>query len=224
MKTTAPRVGVLLSGCGVHDGSEIHEAVLALLALDRAGAKAICIAPDMAQHHVIDHQRGEVASNETRNVRSEAARIARGPVSELAGIHAKDLDALVLPGGYGAAKNLSNYAFRGREMQVDEDVARLVREMHLAKKPMAFLCVSPVIAARVLGVSHPVLTIGNDSATAADMTSWGAVHEATDARSVVVDRAQRIVSTPAYMLATGIADVAHGIDQAVRAMLELRGT
>lgn len=223
MKSPAPRVGLLLSGCGVHDGSEIHEAVLALLALDRAGASVTCLAPNMAQHHVIDHQRGEVSAHETRNVLSEAARIARGPVTDLAQVHARDLDALVLPGGFGAAKNLSDYAFRGREMQVHADVARLVREMHDAKKPMAFLCVAPVIAARVLGASHPVLTIGRDVSTAADLTSWGAVHEAAEARGVVVDRVQRIVSTPAYMLATHIGDVAQGIEQAVRAMLELRG-
>ena len=110
-----PRVGVVLSGCGVYDGAEIHESVLTLLALDRAGAEAVCLAPDVAQKHVVNHRTGQVVDGETRNVLVEAARIARGTVADLAGFDAGTLDALVLPGGFGAAKNLCDFAFRGPE-------------------------------------------------------------------------------------------------------------
>ena len=222
MVRPAPRVAVLLSGCGVHDGSEIQETVLALLALDRAGARVIAIAPDIAQTHVVDHQRGEIASHETRNARIESARIVRGPVADLAKITVSDFDALLVPGGFGATKTLSDYAFRARAMQVNPDVARIIRETHAARKPLAFLCTAPILAARVLGAKHPTLTIGRDTAIADDLVAWGAIHEATDARGIVVDREQRIVSTPAYMVGEHIVDVAHGIDHAVRAMLELR--
>jgi enhancing lycopene biosynthesis protein 2 len=222
MPPPVPRGALLLSGCGVHDGSEIHEAVLAMLALDRAGARIIWTAPDTAQAHVVDHQRGEIAPNASRNVRIESARIARGPVADVADLSVRDLDALVVPGGYGVTKNLSDYAFRARAMEVHPAVAKLIRDMHDARKPMAFLCTAPVVAARVLGRARPRLTIGRDIAVAEDIASFGAIHEPADARGIVVDREQRIVSTPAYMLAQRISDAAVGIDQAIRAMLELR--
>ncbi len=223
MPLPAPRVALVLSGCGVHDGTEIHEAVLALLALDRLGAKVLHVAPDALQSHVVDHQRGDVVSNEARNVRTESARIARGPVGDLAELDVKQIDALVFPGGFGATKNLSDYAMRARGVAVHPAVVRAIQATHAARKPMAFLCTAPILAAKVLGAAHhPLLTIGRDAAIADDLASFGAKHESTDARGIVVDRENRIVTTPAYMLAQRIGDAAHGIDLAMRAMLEMR--
>jgi enhancing lycopene biosynthesis protein 2 len=215
------RVALVLSGCGVHDGSEIHESVLCLLALDRAGARVVCAAPNAPQHHVVDHYSGEINCYETRNALVESARIARGAITDLAALRARDLDAAVFPGGYGATKTLSDYAFRVRSAQVHPEVARLVRELHAARKPMAFLCTAPLIAARVLGGARPRLTIGTDAAVAADLEAWGAQHEPCDVRGLVVDREHKLVSTPAYMLASRIGEAAEGIERAVRAMLEL---
>lgn len=218
----APRVVVVLSGCGAHDGSEIHESVLALLALDRAGARVVCAAPNVAQPHVVDHYTGEIAAHESRNALVESARIARGAAVDLAGIAARDFDAAVFPGGFGATKVLSDYARRAREMTVLPAVAALLREMHAARKPVALLCTAPLLAARVLGpTAHPVVTAGRDAAVADDVRAWGARHEARDARGVVVDRENKLVTTPAYMVATRISEAAEGIDRAIRALIEL---
>jgi enhancing lycopene biosynthesis protein 2 len=216
-----PIVAVLLAGCGVHDGSEVHETVLALLALERAGARALCTAPNVPQGRVINHATGEPSTYETRSVLVESARLARGPVADLATVTPRDFDALFVPGGYGVTTTLCDYAARGRGAAVLPDVARVIRDAHAARKPMAFVCTAPVLAARVLGASRPTLTIGQDAALAADLEAWGAVHRACDARNIVVDREQRVVSSPAYLLARGVADAAHGIDRAVRALLEL---
>jgi enhancing lycopene biosynthesis protein 2 len=212
---------LLLAGCGVHDGSEVHEAVLAMLTLDRAGATIVCTAPNVPLREVIDHQTGERNRHDTRAVLSESARIARGPVTDVAKLRATDLDALVVPGGYGTVKNLSDYAIAGRSAVVHTEVARLIREMHAARKPMAFLCTAPVIAARVLAASKPTLTIGRDVTVAGDVAAWGAQHETCDVKNIVVDRENKIVSTPAYMLAQRVSEAAEGIDRAVRALLEL---
>lgn len=221
MSPSNPRVAVILSGCGVHDGSEIHESVAALLALDRAGARLVCAAPNVPQPHVINHLTGEINPHDSRNVLVESARIARGSVVDLATVRVTDIDAAVFPGGYGAAKTLSDYASRGRDAQVHPEVARLVREMHAARKPMAFFCIAPVLAARVLGEFHPRITIGTDAAVAADLEAWGARHQSCQVQDIVVDHEHKIVSTPAYMLATRISEVAAGIERAVRAMLEM---
>jgi enhancing lycopene biosynthesis protein 2 len=215
------RVGVILSGCGVQDGSEIHEAVLTLLALDRAGADAVVAAPDRDQAEVVDHRTGK-KSRSRRNVLTESARIARGAISDVADLRADDLDAVVLPGGFGAAKNLSTFAVDGADCTVDEDVAKLLRAMHKAGKPIAALCIAPAILARVLGKkAAPDLTVGNDPDTAAALEKMGAKHHETSVTQVLVDDANRIVSTPCYMLAERIGDVATGIEKAVGTVLRL---
>jgi len=219
----AKNVGVILSGCGVYDGSEIHEAVITLLALDRNGATAVCMAPDIPQLHVVNHLTGEVAAGETRNVLVEAARIARGKIRDLATVKAADLDALILPGGFGAAKNLCDFAVKGAECSVNPEVARLLRDMLAARKPVAAVCIAPVILSKVLGsdkLPHQ-LTIGTDAGTAAALTGMGSQHVSCPAREFVVDRANKIVSTPAYMLAGGIAEAAEGIEKCVKALLDL---
>ncbi len=215
------RVGVVLSGCGFLDGAEIHEAVCTLLSLDRHGAKLVAAAPDVPQLHVVDHLKGAPAEGESRGVLAEAARIVRGQISPLSAVSVHDLDALVLPGGYGAAKNLCTFAVDGRAMRVQPEVERLVREMRGAGKPMGFICIAPVIAARIFGGDGVRLTIGDDADTAAAIESWGARHVACRVEEIVVDQRLKIVSTPAYMLGPWIAPVATGIEKLVSAVLEM---
>jgi enhancing lycopene biosynthesis protein 2 len=219
----AKKVGVILSGCGVYDGSEIHEAVITLLAIDRNGAEAVCMAPNITQMHVINHLTGDVAAGESRNVLVEAARIARGKIRDLASVQAADLDALILPGGFGAAKNLCDFAVKGADCSVNPEVARLIRAMVAAKKPVGAVCIAPAILSKVLGsdqLPHQ-LTIGTDAGTAAALTGMGSQHVACPAREFVVDKVNKLVSSPAYMLAGGIAEAAEGIEQCVKALIEL---
>lgn len=214
-------VGVVLSGCGVYDGTEIHEAVITLLALDRAGATAVCMAPDVDQAHVIDHRTGE-ETGERRNVLAESARIARGDVRNIQDVRASELDALILPGGYGAAKNLSSFAFKGAECTVHGDVTRLVKQMHQAGKPIGAMCIAPVVVARVFGGEVQLdLTIGNDRETAEAIERMGAKHVETPVTEIVVDKDHKVVSTPAYLCAKTISEAATGIEKLVRAVLEM---
>jgi len=216
-----PRIGVVLSGCGVYDGAEIHETVITLLALDRAGAEAVCMAPDVDQLHVVNHLTGEVAVGERRNVLVESARIARGKVSDIAAVQPSDLDALVLPGGFGAAKNLCDFALSGPQCVVHPDVARLVRAVHSAGKPVAAMCIAPAILAKLLGEEAPELTIGSDPATAAALGKLGARHCDCAVGDVVTDDRHKLVTTPAYMLATSIAEAAQGIEKLVGELMTL---
>ncbi|MEI7694791.1 MAG: isoprenoid biosynthesis glyoxalase ElbB [Chlorobium sp.] len=215
------KIAILLSGCGFLDGAEIHEAVLTLLALDRAGAEAVCFAPDIMQHHVVNHLTGTVTEDESRNVLVESARIVRGAISDLKTIDGTVLDALILPGGYGAAKNLSNYAFKGAACDINSDVAKVIQAFHKAGKPLGFICITPVIAARLLGMEHIELTIGNDSESAADINTMGARHIECPVWNTVVSKQGKIVSTPAYMLGPTIGEVAKGIDKLVGEVLAL---
>jgi enhancing lycopene biosynthesis protein 2 len=217
----AKKVAVVLAGCGFLDGAEIHEAVITLLALDRAGAEIVCAAPDVAQAHVVNHAKGEPAAGEKRNVLVEAARIARGNIVDLAKLDAKSVDAAIFPGGYGAAKNLCTWAFEQDAGEVNPEVARFVRDVHAARKPLGFICIAPVIAAKVLGQEHPQLTIGTDADTAASIEKMGGKHVDCPVRDAVVDRERRIVTTPAYMLAGRISEAADGIEKLVKAVLEL---
>jgi enhancing lycopene biosynthesis protein 2 len=217
----AKRIGVVLSGCGVMDGSEIHESVLTLLAIDRAGAEAVCMAPNTKQHHVINHLTGEESKGEARNVLTESARIARGKVRDVAGVKASEIDALIFPGGYGAAKNLCDYAFAGPACTVNPDVARLAKEVHAAKKPIGVICIAPVIGAKMFGAEHPQITIGTDKNTAKDIEKMGAKHVACPVTEFVVDQERKLVSTPAYMLANRIAEAADGIEKLVQEVIKL---
>jgi enhancing lycopene biosynthesis protein 2 len=216
------RVGVLLSGCGVYDGSEISETVLTLLALDRLGATAVCIAPSIDQDHVVNHRTGKPDEGR-RNVLDEAARIARGKVHDLAKIRSSDLDVVILPGGFGAAKNLSNFASAGSRAKVDPLVARLLREMHKARKPIAAWCIAPAVVAAALRDerAHPKLTIGSDEKTARALEEMGAKHVVCPVEEFRVDEEQRIVSTPAYMYDARIGEVAQGIERAVEELVRL---
>jgi len=215
------RIGVVLSGCGVQDGSEIHEAVLTMLAIDRAGAEIVCMAPDRLQAEVVDHRTGKT-TGEKRNALVEAARIARGAIRPVREVQARDLDAIVLPGGYGAVKNLSTFAKDGAGCTVDPDVARLLQEMHHSDKPIGALCIAPAVLASVFGASlHPKITIGDDPGTAEALESMGARHQTATVTDIVVDRENRIVTTPCYMLDARIGDIATGAEKAVLAVLKL---
>jgi enhancing lycopene biosynthesis protein 2 len=216
-------IGVVLSGCGVFDGSEIHEAVLTLLAIDRAGAQAMCMAPNIDQAEVVNHLTGQPSAGERRNVLVESARIARGKIRDIAGVSAQELDALVFPGGYGAAKNLCDFASKGADCQVAPDVARMVRAMLDARKPVGLVCIAPALMAKVAQEAgfRARLTIGTDPGTASTLTRMGADHRDCPVGDTVVDRERKIVTTPAYMLATRISEAAEGIEKLVRTVLDL---
>lgn len=215
-------VGVVLSGCGVMDGSEIHEAVCTMLALDQAGASYRCLAPDAPQMHVMDHLAGAPATGEKRNILVESARIARGKIDPLGKVDVQDFDAFIFPGGFGAAKNLCTFAVDGADCKVNADVARVIREAHAAGKPLAFVCIAPVIAAKVLGsATGAKLTIGTDAGTARAINAMGGSHVECPVREAVVDEQHKIISTPAYMTANSIAEVYEGVSATVRSLLNM---
>jgi len=209
---------VILSGCGHQDGAEIHEATLTLWAIHKNGAEFQCYAPDIKQHHVLNHITGQ-EMDEQRNVLIESARIARGKIAPLSTFSAEAFDGLVIPGGVGAAKNLSSYAFDGADCTVNSDVARAVQAMHTAGKPIGALCIAPVILAKVLG--NVSLTIGQDSTTADNLAAMGARHTPTRHGEITIDRHHKIVTTPCYMLNARVDQIGDGADNLIQAMLEM---
>lgn len=214
------KIGVVLSGCGVYDGSEIQEAVITLLAIDRHGCKAVCMAPDV-DLSVINHLTTQ-ETGEKRNVLVESARIARGSIRNIKEVTAAELDAIIFPGGFGAAKNLCDFAMKGSAASVNPDVARLLKEMAAAKKPIGAVCIAPALIASVLGREYsPTLTIGNDAGTAAEIDKTGAKHQECPVTEFVIDRDNKLVTSPAYMLATRISEAAEGIDKCVREVIKL---
>jgi enhancing lycopene biosynthesis protein 2 len=210
-----PKIGIILSGCGYLDGSEIHEAVLTMLAVDKAGAEMIIMAPDIPQKHVVNHLNGNESAGESRNTLLESARIARGTIKPIKDVSAGTLDALLLPGGYGAAKNLCDFAFKGTGMSVLPEVEKIVREIHSQGKPIGFICIAPVIAAKTLGDGKIKLTIGDDPGTAKAINEMGGVHVNCSTEDCLIDREHKVVSTPAYMLGPNIAKVFAGIEKLV---------
>jgi len=215
------KVAVILSGCGVFDGAEIHESVLVLLALDRANAQIVCAAPDVAQHHVVNHLTRQPVPGERRNVLVESARIARGNVIPLSQFKVKDVDAVILPGGFGAAKNLCSFALAGEQFDVNPEVARVLQEAHQAGKPLGFVCIAPAIAASLFGREQVEFTIGNDAGTAKTLQASGAHHVNCTVHNVVIDRRLKVVTTPAYMLASRITEAEAGINKLVQTVLEM---
>jgi enhancing lycopene biosynthesis protein 2 len=212
------KTAVVLSGCGVYDGSEIHEAVMTLYAIDRAGGTYQVFAPNVFQHHVINHVSGEPV-NESRNVMTEAARIARGKIKPLTEYRAQDYDALIFPGGFGVAKNLCTYAFEGTECRVDRIVESAIRETHRAHKPIGALCIAPVLITKVLG--EVTVTIGNDAQTASDIVAMGGIHQIKSHGEITIDIKNLIVTSPCYMLESTISDIARDAEELVKAIMEL---
>ena len=216
------RVGVVLSGCGVNDGAEIHESIITMLALDRAGVDMVLMAPNIDQLHVINHYT-ESEMDESRNVLVESARIARGKIRDMAEVHTSDIDALIFPGGFGVAKNLSDYAMTGADCSVNPDVKRFATDVHKAGKPIGVICIAPVMFAKILqGAGDSVeLTIGTDEQTSSDINSMGSNHISCPVEDIVIDKKNKIVSTPAYMLAQRISEAAEGIEKLVKEVLAM---
>ncbi|WP_095081879.1 isoprenoid biosynthesis glyoxalase ElbB [Pseudomonas sp. Irchel s3h17] len=213
------KVAVILSGCGVYDGAEIHESVITLLRLGQRGAQVQCFAPDIAQMHVVNHLTGEEMP-ESRNVLVESARIARGNIKDIREANVEDFDALIVPGGFGAAKNLSNFAVEGAACTMQPDVLALTEAFAEAGKPVGLICISPALAAKIYGPGV-ICTIGNDADTAAALDKMGAIHADCAVTEIVEDKARKLVSTPAYMLAQSISEAASGINKLVDRVLEL---
>jgi len=213
--TVSPTVAVVLSGCGVNDGSEIHESVSLLLNLSRHGAAVKCFAPDRPQTDVIDHARGEPAQGESRNCMVEAARIARGDIQPLEKLRAADFDAVFFPGGFGAAKNLCDFATRGADMKVVPEVERVLRDFTDAGKPIGMCCIAPIIAARV--IDGATITLGDPSDASRVAESFGATHEPRPVNEICVDETNRLVTAPAYM--HGDAPI-HRVDEGIGKMVE----
>jgi len=216
------KVAVVLSGCGQLDGSEIHEAVLTLLSLDRNGAEIHLFAPDKDQLHVINHLTGEI-ERENRNLLKEAARIGRGKVLDLARAGIENFDAVIFPGGYGAAKNLCDFALKGSDCTVDPVVEKCILRGLELKRVMGFICIAPVILARIsggMGLKIRV-TIGTDPEAARAVEAMGAIHVPCAVDEIVVDTDYGIVTTPAYMLGQRISEVAQGIERLVQQVLAM---
>jgi enhancing lycopene biosynthesis protein 2 len=217
-----PKVAVCLSGCGYLDGAEVQEAVLTLLALDQAGAEVVCCAPDNDQAKVVDHRTGEPVS-ERRNVLVESARIARGKIVPVTDIDVHSIDALVIPGGFGAALNLCDFAVKGPDCRVDPGVEALIKAAHDQGKPIGAICIAPALLGRVLGNLgvKTRLTIGDDAGTAAALETMGVSHVEAAVTEAVTDPDRRVVSTPAYMLGQGPAEVFEGIRKCVDSVLAM---
>jgi len=217
------KIGIILAGCGVYDGSEIQETVLTLLAVERRNAQAVCFAPDASQADVVNHLKSQ-PEGAGRNALAESARIVRGEIKPLAQAKAEELDALIIPGGFGVAKNLCDFAAKGKDCTVLPELEALIKAMYAAKKPMGFACIAPVIAAKVLGKEGITLTIGSEqSETAAAIRAMGAQTKARNADQTWADTAHKIVSTPAYMEAKSITPVYLGIETMTHEVIALIG-
>ncbi|XP_039599962.1 glutamine amidotransferase-like class 1 domain-containing protein 3A, mitochondrial [Polypterus senegalus] len=222
------KVAVVLSGCGVYDGTEIHEASAILVHLSRGGADVKMYAPNENQMHVIDHCKGQPTEKESRNVLSESARIARGNITDMVELKVQDHDAIIFPGGFGAAKNLSTFAVDGKDCKVHSEVQRVLKDFHKAGKPIGLCCISPVLAAKVLpGVE---VTIGHEdeeggkwpySGTAQAIKSLGAKHCVKEVHEAHVDKKNKIVTSPAFMCETKLHHIFDGIGAMVQNVLKL---
>lgn len=212
------KFAVILSGCGVYDGAEIHEATLSLLAIDKAGALYQCFAPDIQQHHVVNHLTGKEVK-ESRNVLVEAARIARGKIKPLTEFYTADFDYLLLPGGFGVAKNLCSLAFDGPDCQINREVELAIIHMHKAAKPIGALCIAPALLARV--IEGATVTIGDDEGTTIAIEKMGGIHQEKGHGEITIDKKNRLVTTPCYMLNASISQVESGVNATIKALLSL---
>ncbi|NQU85580.1 MAG: isoprenoid biosynthesis glyoxalase ElbB [Mariniphaga sp.] len=212
------KIAVVLAGCGVFDGAEIHEATLTMLAINKQGAEYQCFAPDINQAHVVNHINGQ-EMDESRNVLIESARIARGNIKPLNEFKSAEYDAIIFPGGFGAAKNLCTFAFDGVDCTVNPDVEKAIKTMVEDGKPIGALCISPVLIAKILG--DVKVTIGQDAGTADAIKSLGGKHNVTTHGEIIIDPNYKVVSTPCYMLDATISQIAEGAENVVKAILEM---
>jgi len=212
------KFAIVLSGCGVYDGAEIHEAVMTMLAIRSNGGTYQLFAPNVMQYHVVNHITGDVMK-ESRNVLIESARIARGKIKPLIEYNVADFDAIVFPGGFGVAKNLCSYAFDGVDMKIDRVVEKAIKDTHAAGKPIGALCISPVLITKILG--NIEVTIGSDKGTSGDIRTMGGEHKTTGNGEVIVDKKNKVVTSPCYMLDADITDIAEGADKTIKAIISL---
>ncbi len=210
-------MAVILSGCGVYDGSEIYEVVITLLYLDKIGVKVQCFAPDIPQMHVVNHITGDIIKSDERNVLTESARLARGDIKNLSEANMIDFDAVIIPGGFGAAKNLSDFAIKGSDLSINKDLKCFIQEMHKAKKPIGAMCIAPAMVGVLLG-KGVIFTIGDDKSTARSIEKTGAIHQNCNVNEICIDEKNLLITTPAYMLANNMSEAAVGIEKLVLAV------
>jgi enhancing lycopene biosynthesis protein 2 len=211
------KFAIVLAGCGVYDGAEIHEAVMSMYAVIKNGGEYKLFAPDIAQHHVINHLTG-AEMPESRNVLVESARIARGKIQAITDLDLRDFDALLFPGGFGVAKNLCSYAFKGADCEVHPQVGKIIRDALSLRKPIGALCISPVLLAKILG--DVTITVGPDEGDAVNVKEMGANHIVTKPGDVIIDKKHRVFTTPCYQLDSNIGQIAEGTDNIVKEMLK----
>lgn len=212
------KIAIILSGCGVFDGSEIHEATLTMLAITKQQASYTCYAPNINQHHVINHITGK-EMDQQRNVLIESSRIARGKILDLKKLDPNNFDAVVFPGGFGVAKNLSNFAFKGNNCNVNSEIESVVKDFWKAKKPIGALCISPAIIAKIL--PNLIVTIGNDKNTITEIEKMGTKHQVTNHGEITIDTDNKIVTSPCYMLDANILQIEQGINNLITKILEI---
>lgn len=205
------------------DGAEIHESVLTLLALDRAGVKTICTAPDKMQFNTMDHIKAVQVEHGNRNVLLESSRIARGDIIPLTKLDLSKIDAVIFPGGFGVAKNLCTFGIDGPNCQIDPDIKKIILDTLASQKPLGVICIAPALAAKATQNSpyKITITIGNDPVTAKAVETLGAVHKNCPVDDIVVDAKNKIVSTPAYMLGPSVYPVSKGIDKLVDKIISM---
>lgn len=213
-------IGIVLSGCGVNDGTEIHEAVLTMLCLDQKNAEISFFAPDKNQTDVIDHATG-IKTTDSRNIKSEAARISRGKIQDIKEADPSQFDALIIPGGAGSMKNLSDLNYNPKSPALDEDIKKLILKTNELRKPIGAICISPILIAMALGDLNPHLTIGNDRNFAKIIEDLGGIHVEKKATEICFDQKNIIISTPAYMLANGPSEVYEGVLALVNKIYDL---
>lgn len=224
------KIGVILSGCGVYDGSEIQEAVFTLLAIAQNNAQAVCFAPDIDQHHVVNHVNGNEMA-ETRNTLVESARIARGEIRSLDKFNANELDALIIPGGFGAAKNLTKWAFNGPDGEINSEVKNAIVTMHSQQKPICGLCMGPTVIVKALEktVAGIHVSVGTDAqkspydiaAISGGINATGAIAEMKTVHEICIDTKNKIITAPCYMMEASIVEVKDNIDEAISQTFKL---
>ncbi|MDY6820220.1 MAG: isoprenoid biosynthesis glyoxalase ElbB [Deferribacterota bacterium] len=217
------KIGVILSGCGVFDGNEVNEAVLTTYFLEKNGAEIQYMAPNINQLHVINHLNEEVEEGEARNVLKEAARITRGNINDIKDITTDSLDALFIPGGFGAAKNLTTFAVDGSKCKINKDVKRIILEMYNSHKPIGAICIAPVVVAKALeGLNKGIkITLGNDKNFAKAIEEMGAEHVNCTVSDYVYDEDNKILTTPAFMLAKSVLEASIGIEKTINKLMQI---
>jgi len=225
------KIGVLLSGCGVYDGAEIQEAILAMLAIEEIGGTVVALSVNKNQHHVVNHITGEEQVGETRNMMVEAARISRGKITEISALNPADIDGLIIPGGFGSAKNFTDWAFKGSEGTILPEVKLLLVNLVNIGKPIVALCVSPILVSKAFEGSqvHPELTIGTSNEASpydigefeSGLRACGSETISKSVREIQIDKKNKIITAPCYMMEASMLEVRKNIQQAVSVMRDL---